>query len=81
MFENIPTDLMERFNSLYKNGNILCFKTQEGNNVKTETIYYKYCNALGTLRKITDVKRNTSFISDNYLLIADISVLLEESKI
>lgn len=80
MFENIPTDLMERFNSLYKNGNILCFKIREGDNVKTETIYYEYFNVVGTLKKITDLKRNTSLIDDNYLLIADIGVLLEESR-
>lgn len=77
MFENIPADLMERFNSLCESATILSFKTIEGDNVKIETIYYKHCKSVGTLKKITDFKRNASFIDYNYLSLEDIDILLE----
>ena len=76
MFENIPVDLIDKFNSLCE-GNILCFKTLEDDKFKIETIYYQYWNGVGTLKKITDVKRNTSVIDYNYLLLEDIGILLE----
>ena len=80
MFENIPPDLMERFNQFYKTGNILCFKIREDDNFKTESIYYEYFNVLGVLDKTTDLKENISLIYDYYLLVGDIKVLLEKSR-
>ena len=80
MFENIPADLMERFNKYYENGNILYFKIREDDNFKTETIYYEYFNCVGTLKKTTVLKKNISYIDDNYLLAGDIDVLLQKSR-
>lgn len=80
MFENIPADLMERFNKYYENGNILYFKIREDDNFKTETIYYEYFNCVGTLKKTTDLKKNINYIDDNYLLAGDIDVLLQKSR-
>ena len=80
MFENIPADLMERFNKYYENGNILYFKIREDDNFKTETIYYEYFNCVGTLKKTTFLKKNISYIDDNCLLVGDIDVLLEKSR-
>lgn len=77
MFKNIPTDLLDKFNFLCEGGNILCFKTIEGDNIKIETIYFQYCKRVGTLKKITDFKRNESFIDYNCLWIEDIDILLE----
>lgn len=77
MFENIPADLIERFNKYYENGNILCFKIREDDNFKTETIYYEYFNVVGTLKKTTILNKNISYIDDNYLLLRDIDILLE----
>ena len=77
MFENIPTDLIDKFNLLCASGNILCFKTIEGDNVKIEIIYFQDCKGVGTLKKITDFKINASFIDYNRLLIEDIDILLE----
>lgn len=77
MFENIPVDLIDKFNSLCESATILSFKTIEGDNVKIETIYYQHCKSVGTLKKITDFKRNASFFDYNYLLIEDIDILLE----
>lgn len=77
MFENIPTDLIDKFNALCEIGNILCFKTIEDDNFKIETIYYQFLNGVGTLKKITDLNRNTSCIDYNYLLLEDIDILLE----
>lgn len=79
MFENIPADLMERFNKYYENGNILCFKIKEDDNFKTETIYYEYFNVVGTFKKTTILKKNISY-DDNHLLVRDIEVLLEKSR-
>ena len=62
MFENIPADLMERFNKYYENGNILYFKIREDDNFKTETIYYEYFNCVGTLKKTTDLKKNINYL-------------------
>lgn len=80
MFENIPADLMERFNKYYENGNILYFKIREDDNFKTETIYYEYFNCVGALKKTTVLKKNISYIDDNCLLVGDIDVLLEKSR-
>lgn len=77
MFENIPTDLIDKFISLCESATILNFKTIEGDNVKIETIYFKHCKSVGTLKKITDFKRNASCIDFNYLLIEDVDILLE----
>lgn len=78
MFENIPVDLIDKFNSLCESATILSFKTIEGDNVKIETIYFQHCKSVGTLKKITDFKRNASFFDYNYLLLEDIYILLEE---
>lgn len=77
MFENIPTDLIEKFNKYYENGNILCFKIREDDNFKTETIYYKCFNIVGTLKKTTLLNKNISYIDDNCLMLRDIDILLE----
>lgn len=77
MLENISADLIERFNKYYESGNILCFKIREDDNFKTETIYYEYFNVVGTLKKTTILKKNISYIDDNYLLLRDIDILLE----
>lgn len=80
MFENIPVDLMERFNKYYENGNILYFKIKEDDNFKTETIYYEYFNVVGTLKRTTILNKNISYIDDNCLLVGDVEVLLEKSR-
>lgn len=80
MFENIPVDLMERFNKYYENGNILYFKIKEDDNFKTETIYYEYFNVVGTLKRTTVLNKNISYIDDNCLLVGDVEVLLEKSR-
>lgn len=80
MFENIPVDLMERFNKYYENGNILYFKIKEYDNFKTETIYYEYFNVVGTLKRTTVLNKNISYIDDNCLLVGDVEVLLEKSR-
>lgn len=80
MFENIPVDLMERFNKYYENGNILYFKIKEDDNFKTETIYYEYFNVVGTLKRTTILNKNISYIDDNCLLVGDLEVLLEKSR-
>ncbi|MDU4326136.1 hypothetical protein [Clostridium saudiense] len=80
VFENIPADLLERFNKYYKKGNILDFKIREDDNFKTETIYYEYFNIVGTLKRTTVLKRNSSYIEDNPILVRDVEVLLEKSR-
>lgn len=80
MFENIPEDLLERFNKYYKKGNILDFKIKEDESIKTEIIYYEYFNVLGTLKRTTLLKSNVSYIDDNSLLVGDVEVILEKSK-
>ena len=50
MFENIPTDLIDKFISLCESGTILNFKTIEGDNVRIETIYFQHCKSVGTLK-------------------------------
>lgn len=80
MFENIPVDLMERFNKYYENGNILYFKIKEDDNFKTETIYYEYFNVVGTLKRTTVLNKNISYIDDNCLLVGDVEILLEKSR-
>lgn len=80
MFENIPADLLQRFNKYYEKGNILEFKIRKDDNFKTETIYYEYFNVLGTLKRTTLLKSNVSYIDDNSLLVGDVEVILEKSK-
>ena len=77
MFKNISVDLIDKFNSLCESATILSFKTIEGDNVRIETIYFQHCKSLGTLKKITDFRRNASFIDYNYLSLEDIDILLE----
>lgn len=80
VFENIPVDLLERFNKYYEKGNILDFKIKEDDNFKIETIYYEYFNILGVLKRTTILKNNISNIDDNLLLVGDIEVFLEKSR-
>ena len=80
MFENIPSELLERFNKYHEKGNIIDFKIREDDNFKTETIYYEYFNVLGALKKTTLLKSNVNFIEDNSLLVGDIEVFLEKSR-
>ena len=79
--ENIPADLLERFNKCYEKGNILDFKIREDDNFKTETIYYEYFSILGTLKRTTILKDNISYIDDNSLLAGEIEVFLEKIRL
>lgn len=80
MFENIPSELLERFNKYHEKGNIIDFKIREDDNFKTETIYYEYFNVLGTLKRTTLLSSNFSYIDDNSILAGDIDVFLEKSR-
>ncbi|SCJ53698.1 hypothetical protein [Clostridium saudiense] len=79
MFENIPHDLLERFNKYHEKAKILDFKIKEDDCFKTETIYYEYFNVLGALKKTTFLNNGHIYINDNSLLAGDIQVFLEKA--